>query len=347
MRVPLQLRINRILLAACLAVLGSFGAAAGNNPERVSLLFGGDMMLDRGVRMRIRHIGVEKIFEQVSPIFRQSDYVLVNLESAASKRIIKSGNSLSFCSDPAWFRSLRDVHITHLNLANNHAMDQGTVGLESTVDSLQRDGLGIIGCGRKGVDECEPSIIQTGKFRFAIFGSVQIPLEGSKPAGKQYAPCQASGDELCRMIRAHKARYPDDIVIVTLHWGLEYHRKPTDRQRQEARRLIDSGAAAVIGHHPHVMQPMEFYKNAPIIYSLGNLVFDQHDAPTKKMIMVQLIVDSGRIDSVLVYPMVSKQNVPCWATRSDGVSPVVEGGDSSNFFHVLYRKEENTDTLRH
>ncbi len=284
--------------------------------DSVSVMFTGDVMLDRGIRRIISRKGIDKIFTPISRILQQSDFAVANLECPATTTSLTHRKGFIFRINPGWLPALCDAHISHVNLANNHSTDQGTQGLKSTVDSLLKSGIIPVGCGVESLDECDPAVLTTTAGRIALFSSVQISLAGWKGSAGEYAPCQASIEDLCRNIRSYKKSYAGDVVVVCLHWGVEYHTSPAKFQRVQAHRLVDAGADAVIGHHPHVFQDVEEYKGKVVFYSLGNFVFDQRDLLTKRGAVVSFLIRTGKIESIELYPVVLKGGIPYWA-RSD------------------------------
>ncbi|MEE3391838.1 MAG: CapA family protein, partial [Candidatus Cryptobacteroides sp.] len=107
--------------------------------DTVEVLFTGDILLDRGVRQRIEHIGIERLFSKgIESLFRQADYVVGNLECPATKTIQPNFKKFVFRAEPEWLSTLREHHVTHLNLANNHSIDQGRAGLVDTWQNIRK-----------------------------------------------------------------------------------------------------------------------------------------------------------------------------------------------------------------
>jgi poly-gamma-glutamate synthesis protein (capsule biosynthesis protein) len=170
--------------------------------------------------------------------------------------------------------ALKSVGITHAALANNHTCDQGREGIESTFINLTANGIIPLGAGCNETKACDPIFVNKGKIKVALFNSVLVPLENWMYLSDSYGICQSSVDELCGKIQNTKMVEKKCHVVIILHWGAEYATDPMPEQRYYARKLIDAGADVIIGHHPHVIQPTEIYKDKHIFYSLGNFVFD-------------------------------------------------------------------------
>ena len=247
------------------------------------------MLLDRGVRRQIEKQNVSWLFEDVENIFRSSDAVIINLECPITDTLSPVNKRFIFRADSDVSPALRKAGITHAALANNHTIDQGRRGLTSTAYYLRQAGITPLGYGENQEAACRPVIISKKGMEIAVFNSVLLPLENWVYLEGQPCVCQASVEDLAIRIRTLKAEKPNCRVVAALHWGIEYHSKPTDRQRRDAYCLIDAGADAIVGHHPHVVQEEEFYKSKPIFYSLGNFVFDPIYPDAKKSRLLQLI----------------------------------------------------------
>jgi len=303
-----------------------------------SVVLTGDVMLDRGVRIQIQRIGMEGLLQDVSSIFRASDFTVINLECPATDTIRPQEKPYVFRAEPEWIPVLVKAGITHASLANNHSVDQNEVGLVSTLSNLNRYGIVPFGAGTDSLS-CSPVIFGKSGIAFALFGSAPLYQDYKSPDLKNVKPCIESAEETAVRIRAEKRRRPGMRIFAFLHWGKEYVERPSKRQQEGARLLIDAGAEAVVGHHPHVLQPVEWYKGKPIFYSLGNLVFDQRKPPTNKGMVVRLTYDPDSLRTIELYPVAIERGVPMWVTESDTGRPVISLPDSSQRFVVRYKPD--------
>jgi poly-gamma-glutamate synthesis protein (capsule biosynthesis protein) len=162
-----------------------------------------------------------------------------------------------------------------VSLANNHVFDYGSQAFLDTLDTLTAAGIPCAGAGRNLNDAMRARYFLAGGMKLAYIAAAHtesymysFPATAEKPG---LLPCY-EGDALLRAVK--DARKRADFVIVYLHWGIEYEPMPEKRQVELAHSLIDSGADAVLGTHPHVLQGLEFYKDKPIAYSLGNFWFN-------------------------------------------------------------------------
>lgn len=251
--------------------------------------------MDRGVREQIEKKGVDYLFEGVASVFRSSDAVIVNLECPVTDTVSPVNKQYVFRAEPTWVSDLYTNGITHAALANNHTMDQGRRGLESTACHVRRAGIIPIGYGVDQEMACQPVFVSARGIEAAIFNSVLIPIENWMYLTDKPGVCQATVEELIPQIESLKKKKPNCYIFVNLHWGIEYQETPTIKQRKEAYRLINAGADAIIGHHPHVIQKEEYYKGKPVYYSLGNFVFDQTKPGTTEGLLLQITCSNDGI----------------------------------------------------
>ncbi|GHT18353.1 hypothetical protein FACS189429_4730 [Bacteroidia bacterium] len=245
-------------------------------------------MLDRGVRQQIELKGVDTLFSDVEGFFWRNDAVVVNLECPVTERNTPINKRFIFRAEPQWLPALKKAGITHATLANNHTNDQGRQGLIDTYNHLKNNNLMPIGAGKNAEKAAMPVMIEKGKIKVAVFNSAIVPLENWVFLPDTFGICQLSAVELCENVRSFKQNSKNCYIVVVLHWGVEYQPKPTADQRFQAHSLIDAGADAIIGHHPHVAQPLEYYHNKPIFYSLGNFIFDSKNSAAQEGIFARL-----------------------------------------------------------
>lgn len=241
----------------------------------IRLFFLGDMMLDRSVALRIKERGFEDLLRafREEGRFEQYDLVIANLEGPFSEQRIKTTKSIAFRFDPALAPELRWLGIDAVSLANNHAFDMGTAAYAKTQELLSEQGTVYFGHPTGAGDEAVTVIESRGE-RVALVG---------------FNTTFHTLTERVMTDRVRLAREQADYVVVFMHWGDEYKEVHNATQEKLAHALIDAGADAVIGAHPHVVQDSETYAGKPIYYSLGNFIFDQYfSAPTQQGIGVEV-----------------------------------------------------------
>lgn len=194
---------------------------------------------------------------------------------------------------PAYAPLLKEAGFTILSLANNHSMDYGAAGLADTLSALDGAGLEYCGAGPDLGKARAPRFLDLNGSRVAFIAYSEIAPLGSKATatspGIAWIAYPPSRSEVVGSIKnARKAGA--DIVIVSLHWGKESSTEVEPYQRPFARHLIDSGADAVIGHHPHVLRAVETYRGKTIAYSLGNYLFSKG---TSRTLLLKLTFEGG------------------------------------------------------
>jgi poly-gamma-glutamate synthesis protein (capsule biosynthesis protein) len=248
--------------------------AERNNPvtsdgkQEIKLLFVGDIMMTRYVEKRIKKLNKEYIypFEKILNYLKSFDYVIANLEGPISDKGVKVGSKYSFRMKPEVAEALSKANINIVNLANNHIFDYGKVAFEDTLKNLEKNNIKYFG------NSYEPLIIEKEGVKIGFLGFSDFLKHLEVKENK--TGIATINDNISEIIK--KAKEKVDILIVSFHWGEEYKKIANERQRKIAKIAIDSGADLVIGHHPHVIQDIEKYKDKFIFYSLGNFIFDQN-----------------------------------------------------------------------
>lgn len=267
----------------------------------VSILFTGDILLDRGVRRTIEQDGADALFtESIDSLFRQSDVVVGNLECPATKIKAPVQKLFIFRGEPEWLTTLKEHGVTHLNLANNHSIDQGRKGLMDTWKNIEEAGMTPLGAGPTLREAAEPVLLAESPRKVWLVPSLQLALENWAYLDDRPTVSQEPMDSLVRRVAELKQADSTAVVVVSLHWGGEHTMRPVPSQRLEAHRLIDAGADLLVCHHTHTMQTVEEYHGHMIYYSIGNFIFDQQKPMNTKACVVNLQVgeDSIAVETV-------------------------------------------------
>jgi poly-gamma-glutamate capsule biosynthesis protein CapA/YwtB (metallophosphatase superfamily)/uncharacterized membrane protein (UPF0127 family) len=239
-----------------------------NENHEIKLLFVGDIMMTRSVEGKIEDLNKKFIFPFLNILnyLKTFDYVIANLEGPISDKGTKVGSKYSFRMKPEVAEALSNANIKIVNLANNHIFDYGKIAFEDTLKNLEKNNINYFG------NSYEPLIVEKEgvKIGFLGFSDFLKHLE----VRENKTGISVVNSKLSEIIE--KAKEKVDILIVSFHWGEEYQELANERQRKLAKIAIDSGADLVIGHHPHVIQNIEKYKDKFIFYSLGNFIFDQN-----------------------------------------------------------------------
>ncbi len=248
------------------------------DPNFVTLTFGGDIMLDRGVKNSVRknfNNDYSKLFEKpdLVKLLQKSDIVFANLEGTASDRGTDLGNLYSFRMDPAVIPTLKGAGINVLSVANNHVGDWGRLAYMDTLSRLKENEILYTGGGNDKTEARTPTIIEKYGMKIGFIGFSDKGPDYMEAKDDKVGILLANDPDFDEIIK--NATKQVDYLIVSFHFGEEYQTKHNTRQEYLAHKAIDDGAKIVIGAHPHVPQDTEIYKNSYIAYSLGNFIFDQ------------------------------------------------------------------------
>lgn len=245
------------------------------------LVFVGDVMAHLP-QVESARVGEERFdfgphFEGVEGLFAEADYVVGNLETTLSPRLPYSGYP-AFASPEELARDLKNAGFDALTIANNHTADHGVRGVLHTVAALDNAGLDYVGARVLSPHQgrTEPLVVEVGGFKVALM-AYTYGANGPIPAGVELPRL----DTLTMRRHIESVREEVDFVVASLHWGVEYMRRPTKSQRGLAEWLRTEGVDCIIGSHPHVVQPFEEWSDESgrcvggVFYSLGNFISNQ------------------------------------------------------------------------
>ncbi len=253
------------------------------------LAFVGDIMLDRGVKKSVETNGAGDyhfIFQHAAPL-KDPDIMFANLEGPVSTRGRNVGSIYSFRMDPRTVPILKEVGFDVLSVANNHSGDWTLDAFEDTFRLVTGTGMLAIGGGSTKQKASEVKIIEKNGTRFGFIGFSDVGPNWLAASTNSSGILLASDPNRIQMIKTAAAKV--DVLIVSYHFGEEYQKDPSARQIALARESVDAGARLVIGHHPHVIEKVEKYKDGLIAYSLGNFIFDQNfSAETMEGLMLKV-----------------------------------------------------------
>ena len=285
-------------------------SASARCADTLSVVFTGDILLDRGVRRVIEHHGVGHLFSDgIDSVFHAAQVVVGNLECPATKIHAPVFKRFIFRAEPEWLDTLRQHGITHLNLANNHAIDQGREGLIDTKNNIMAAGMVPIGAGENMQEAAEPVLLASEPRKVWLVPSLRLALENYAYLTDKPCVSQEPMDSL--LSRVYHLRQQDStaVIIVSLHWGAEHKLQPVPRQRHDAHMLCIAGADVLVCHHTHTQQTIEDFRGHKIYYSIGNFIFDQHKPLNSEACMVRLTITSDNLE-VETIPVEIRQCVP-------------------------------------
>ena len=269
----------------------------GNTRDgETTVVLTGDILLDRGVRQVIEHRGTDYLFTTgVNDVLRNAQVVVGNLECPATKIQAPAHKRYVFRAEPEWLAALKRHGFTHLNLANNHAIDQGRKGLTDTRRQITAAGMVPVGAGDNMGEAVRPMLLTNRPRNVWLVASLRLPLENFAYLPNQPSVSQEPMDSLLERVNRLRRTDPKAVIIVSLHWGGEHTMKPVPQQRQEAHRLVDAGADVLVCHHTHTLQTIETYRGRQIYYSIGNFIFDQSQPQNSRACMVRLNIGKEQL----------------------------------------------------
>jgi poly-gamma-glutamate capsule biosynthesis protein CapA/YwtB (metallophosphatase superfamily) len=269
-------------------------------PGRVTLMFGGDVIPHDPVKhtaaQRARtdgegnNAGWDHVLGALAPAFAQADVAVVNLETPIISSSKPEGGPKIFSAPPSLLGALKRTGVDVATFANNHCLDQHREGITSTRAAIEQAQLRSAGAAQRLDLAWAPLVLEKNGLRIGLlavtrwlngFHNTLDPSLPHVPLVPYPADPVAGGvsvDDFLALIRARATEV--DALVVSIHWGNEYQTEPTTEDRALAKQMLDAGAFAIIGHHPHVLQPVEYVERSAggtglVVFSLGNLVSNQ------------------------------------------------------------------------
>ncbi|GHO90139.1 capsular polysaccharide biosynthesis protein [Reticulibacter mediterranei] len=276
--------------------------ALGDPP--LTLIAVGDIMLGGRASKAIARYGDDYPFQAVLPLLRRANVVLGNLEGPFAHKAGRESRHYAYAVNPKLASSLARAGISVVTLANNHLLDCGRGGVVETLDALARAGVAPLGAAANESAAHAPVIRQVGQIRIGLLGYYW----NRRCAATAHLPgCAVDSPEALKNDILH-LRPQVDRVVVTFHWGVPYERQPVSGDRAKAQYAIDCGADAVIGHHPHILQPIEIYAQRPILYSIGNFTFGSGNSRGEGMVAGFRFEEEQIL--LMLYPLYVKNRDP-------------------------------------
>ncbi len=268
--------------------------------EPVTLLAVGDVMLSRHVWTKIKEHGGDPRypFVETAQFTKSADITFGNVETAVSDLSAPPAEGMSFITPTKAIEGLKYAGFDIVSLANNHSLNFGREALLDSVNQLADQGIKSAGAGENIESAHAPAILEVkgNKIAFLAYQNVG-PEDAWAATATKTGLAWMNIPQLQQDIKAIRDQV--DYVIVSMHAGTEYVFDPIASQKEFAHAAVDSGADLVIGHHPHVIQDKEIYKDKQIIYSLGNFVFDQMwSEETRLGEVMTATLDNGKIEDI-------------------------------------------------
>ncbi|MDF1536616.1 MAG: CapA family protein [bacterium] len=276
--------------------------AQGGAPLRIALL--GDFLPAGSAQPVIDRYGYARLFDGVREILATTDAVVLNLETP----LTTSGNAVegktyTFRASPEAAAAMKAEGVQAAWLANNHILDFGVEALADTIFYMEEAGISHAGAGMDVGSAYSPALLKL-KDRIALLLGYSNTFPESYWARKARPGTAFGSPKAVARGVAAADQAADGPVIASFHWGAELMTEPKDYQVELARVAVDSGASLVVGHHPHVPQPIDVYRGAPVMYSLGNFSFGSLSKRSRVGILaVAQFTEGGRCELLEIYPL--------------------------------------------
>jgi poly-gamma-glutamate synthesis protein (capsule biosynthesis protein) len=268
------------------------------------------VLFDRGVRKTIDSNSIFYLFDKVKGIISEKDLAFCNLECPLAN--IEDGYPLlkkhSFRADTISVNGLKYAGFNIASVANNHTIDYGKEAFMKSIALLRMHNIFPVGGGANQTEAFKPLLLEKNGESFAIFGMVDFILDATIFDPNSPYPAFIKVDTLCARIKELNSLV--DNIIVSIHWGKGNSHTITNRQKEIAHQLIDAGTDLILGHHPHVLQGIETYRNRIIIYSLGNFVFDHEQELNKQSVIFTCKFNKGNLTEPCLLPVSIINNRP-------------------------------------
>ena len=274
------------------AVLGAalllWGVLVGSvQAQQASLVFAGDTTLDDEPGALIARGGDP--LAGFANLFAQADIRVANLECVVATTGSAGAKNYTFRAHPRVLPVLKR-HLDGVTLANNHSGDYGREAFAEMLGLLRQAGLAQAGGGMNLTEAHTPWIVERQGLRIALLSYNEFMPRSFEADHDAPGTAWSEDEQVVHDIRRARSVHRADLVIPFMHWGWENERTANARQRQLARKMIDAGADAVIGGHPHVTQDIEHYRGRPIVYSVGNFVMKETDNEAQRQAWVLRMV---------------------------------------------------------
>jgi Bacterial capsule synthesis protein PGA_cap len=292
-------------------------------PVEWNLLAGGDVLMDRG-----EAAGVD-MFAGIDPALASADISMVNVEMAISTQGTPvPGKKFTFRAPPSAAEHIGQAGVDIATLGNNHARDYGEAAMLETIELLESNGVQVVGAGVDEEEAFAAEVIMVGDVSVAFVGATYI-LPGNFSATDERSGVASGKDPGVLAAAVAKAAEENDVVIATLHWGIERRTCENDQQRDVAAELFAAGATVVIGQHPHIMQPIVMEEGKLVAYSLGNFLWHARPGRTGETGVLELKFLGDQLTGYEFYPHVLDSNgapVPAQpGVKYDRITDIISG----------------------
>ncbi len=283
-------------------------------PMRQTLVISGtgDVNLDPRFVRTFPTVGYEYAWSGLGDLFATDDLTVVNLECSASSLGSAWDKPYTFRCDPDALPSMAAAGVEVANLANNHAIDYGFEAMLDARENLIDNGIVPVGAGKDSAEAYAPALFDINGWTVAVLGGGGVFPETGSWIASENRPGMTNGDSVEHMTAAIRAADAvADLVIVTIHWGVQGATTPRAFEIGLAEAFIDAGADGIFGHHQHRLNPLGWYRGKPIAWGLGNFVWQAYPERARRTAIAQFTFEpDGGIAACLVPVMIEEPGHP-------------------------------------
>lgn len=307
MRISLCMMIGLVVSLPAYALDLPFSPVNENGPT-LTIAAVGDVLLHEPLQRKAVKDGFMSLWEQAIPYIKNADIAYANLEGPMAYGVSKTGKVVTdpghqvdnyvyssyplFNYHPKLADALKDSGFDIVSTANNHSLDRYNIGIERTIEALQKAGIAYTGTRFDAKKQPIYTLLKRKGFTLAWLACTQ-DTNGMQDKKAQVIYCFRKADRQAILDAIAQLRSQVDAIIVSPHWGIQYQHQPTSLQKAFAKQVLEAGATAVIGSHPHVLQPIKHYitkdkRETLIAYSLGNFVSYQGTPKNRSTVILQI-----------------------------------------------------------
>lgn len=282
----------------------------------------GDVAVDPDYIPALADQGWDHAWSGLNGLFLEDDLTVINLECVPSDLGAALNKAFVFRCPTETLPSMKANGVDVANLGNNHSGDFGKEALVDGRDQLMAAGIGAVGAGRNAAEAGEPAVYDINGWKVAVVG-----FGGVAPDDAWYATADSAGmrngDDTASMVEAVAAADAlADLVVVTVHWGMELDTAPRQDDIERAEAMIEAGADIIFGHHSHRMQPLEMVGEAAVFWSLGNFVWPHNSVPSATTAVARAVVaPDGSIAACLIPAYIETHGHPVLTGEADCAAP--------------------------
>lgn len=246
---------------------------------KLSLIMVGDCLIHSAIYADAKEgntYNFTKMLTEMKPIISKYDLAFYNQESILGGTALGLSSYPRFNSPQEIGDAFLDLGFNLVSLANNHTLDMGEKGIRASLeywDEKEKSGIMTAGSYSSFEDRDTDVIMEKNGIKYTLLSYTTTTNGLNRPNGKEYLVNVYDKDQVKKDIERLRGKV--DLLMVAMHWGVEYTHTPSAEQEEIAKYLSSLGVDIIIGHHPHVIQPIDFIGNTMVIYSLGNFIASQ------------------------------------------------------------------------